>query len=355
MKNIFIVSHSGKIEGAADYFEDYLIRAGNIVVKLSHPLDAYAGNFTVLSQNRKEIKKWKRFNFSLLNLILDFISSIFYTLKYSFDTYIGANNFDVLPAIVARKIFRKKIRKIIYFASDFSENRFASSLLNKIYYFVEKISIKHADLIISNTFRAESRRLSLGLDRSKSLVVPNGVHLDNPVFDRKDLNKNNFIFVGSVTKESGLFDLLEVLKPKIDKFVLIGDGDDWNRVIGYLTENIKDAEIYHKKGHDFVLDKLRNFCGFGLAPYNTGRGYIYFGSSLKINEYLACGLPIITTDVLEIAPSIKNKKLGIVWDGINHADLLKEVDAFDTTAFEEKAKEFYSEYSHDNLYSRIAL
>jgi glycosyltransferase involved in cell wall biosynthesis len=302
------------------------------------------------------VLKIKRSNhFGILNLFVDFYISTKFILRNDFDIFIGANNFDTFVGIFSRNILRKKIEKIIYFGSDFSEDRFNNVLLDRIYYFIETICCKYSDLVISNTKRAEEKRLSFELEAANSIVIPNGVLLEVEGFNKKEINKRNFIFVGSVTREHGLYALIECIYPLIGKLVLIGYGDDWNRVIRLCEgKNIK-AETYSKKNHGFCINYMKKFDGFGLAPYNLSSKWTYYCSPLKVVEYVACGLPVLMSSLPEIASYIEEKKLGIIFDKMDYASLSNKLKIFDTGDFSAKAKIFYDSYNLNNLYSKIRL
>ncbi len=353
MKTIFLNLHSSRITGPADYLKDFLLREKNEVLYLSHPLDDYKGRYTEFRKNNKILEKIKRKNLGILNLFFDFFISLKYILSSDFEVFIGANNFDVLPGILIKKISDKKIEKIIYFASDFSEDRFKNKILDAIYYKVEKIALKNCDLTISNTKRAEEKRLEFGLNKSKSLVVPNGVYLEKEIFEKKKINKRNFIFVGNVTKEHGLYSLLEVLHSIIDKFVLIGSGDDWDRVVGFCKEKNINLESYYRRDHKFTLDYLQKFNGIGLAPYNLDSKWTYYCSPLKVNEYIACGVPVLMSDVPEIADFLDKGGFGMAYRNMDFKEIEKKIKDFDFTDYYKKAYSFYEKYSYDVLYKGI--
>jgi len=355
MKTIFLNLHFSSITGPIDYLRKYLLRQGCSVLYLAHPLDDYKNNYTYFYKNQFQVKKIKRLNLGLINLIFDVILSSKYIFFNKFDIYIGANNFDVFPAIFLRIFFKKRIKKIIYFATDFSEDRFKSPILNKIYYLTEKIVIKYADLVISNTKRSETKRVEYGLNLSKSLIIPNGLYLNKPSFKNKSIDKSSFIYIGSVTKEHGLYELLEKLKPIIKKFILIGDGNDWKRIIMYLKNNKINSEIYHKKNHEFVINYLQKFNGFGLAPYNIKSKWTYYCSPLKINEYIGCGCPVILSSVPEISQYIEKKKLGIVYKKLDLDDIKKKINLFNAKNYCQRSETFYQNHNYNFLYSKIDL
>ena len=356
MKNIFVLTHNSEISGPIDYFQRYLETNNYKIIRLEHPLDNYKNRFTVFRDEQGQTTTIKRVNYlSIFNLFIDFFLSIKFIIKNNFAIFVGANNFDTLAGIISRKIFFKKINKIIYFGSDFSEDRFHSIILNKLYYLIEAICCKYADTVISNTERAEGKRLSFGLKKGKSLVVPNGVLLDEENFEEKELNNNNFIFVGSVTREHGLYDLIQIIRPLINRLVLIGRGNDWDRVINLCKDNNIKTEIYFRKDHSFCISYMRKFNGFGLAPYNTDSKWTYYCSPLKVFEYIACGLPVIMSSLPEIAKNVAENKLGVVYDELNFNKINKDLEVFDLQNFFVKAKNFYSIYNQNSLYKKIKL
>lgn len=355
MKRIFIISHSSEIQGPIDYYRKYLKKNDCSVSIVEHPLDNYRGRATVFYNQNETIKIKRSNSLGILNLFIDFFVSVRFSLKIDFTIFIGANNFDVLAGIFLRKIFRKRIEKIIYFGSDFSEDRFNNLLLDKIYYGVEFICCRYADLVISNTKRAEEKRFNFGLKKEKSIIVPNGVLLEKEEFQDKELRKDNFIFAGSVTREHGLYELVETIHPLIKKLVLIGYGDDWDRVVNLCrAKNIK-IETYFKKDHGFVIDYMKKFDGVGLAPYNLHSKWTYYCSPLKVSEYIACGLPVLMSSLPEIAGHVKENCLGVVYSELDYNNIKRDLKMFDIENFHLKSQEFYRIYNQHNLYSKIKL
>ena len=352
--DFFIITHNTPLDGPINYYENFLIRNKKRVFLISHPLDDYANRSTSLFDNKKEIKNIRRFNFGLFNLFLDYIISFNYILKYRFNVFVGANNFDTLVGIIARKL-GKKINKIIYFATDFSENRFKNNILNKIYYYIERKALDGADVIISNTERAEKKRLGICLDKSKSIIIQNGVYLKDIKFEEKKIKKDSFIFIGSVTKEHGLYDLLNEIFPIINRLVVIGAGDDWDRVLKLCKERAINTKVYYKKDHAFCIDYLKKFRGIGLAPYNLKSKWTYYCSPLKVAEYIACGLPVLMSSLPEIASHVKVNNLGVVYGEINRSIICRELESFCVDNFNLKAEKFYNSYNQNKLYSKIII
>jgi glycosyltransferase involved in cell wall biosynthesis len=350
---LFIGSHSSGMAGPIDYYEAYLLRNGHDVLKLSHPLDNYDGKKTTFTLNGRTVSARTRKGMGALSLAVDLLISIGKILSNRFDIYVGANNFDTISAIVCRAIFRKRIHQIIYFGSDFSEDRYSNTLMNRIYYLFESAALKKSDLVVSNTHRAHNKRMEIGLTPDKGVVVPNGVYLKSPVFRDKEIRKDHFIFIGSVTKEHGLYDLIEAIAPAIKQLVIIGQGDDWERTVKLAKDKGVPLELHHNKDHEYVIRYLQSFNGIGLAPYNLKSKWTYYCSPLKINEYLACGVPVITSKVPEIASIVEDQRLGVAYDRLDTNTIVNLIKAYDTSNFAERASKFYQHYNYNSLYSKI--
>lgn len=352
---IFLLAHSSGIDGPLDYYRDYLLRKSRFeeVFYLSHPLNVYQSKESRFYLNHELIWRKARKGRLFLNLLFDLYYSLKMIRKYEFEVFVAANSFAALFAILGKKIFRKKIPKIIFYPADFSEDRFKNKILNGIYYFMEKIVLKEANLVVNNTQRAKEKRQSLGMTQEKSLLLPNGVYLENPAFLPKEIRKSAFIFVGNVTAEHGLKEMAEILLPRIKELVIIGQGEGLAEIVDLLQKNHISVKIHLQKTHRFVIDYLQSFSGFGLAPYNLTEKWTYYSSPLKVSEYISCGVPVILSNIPQISQLVKDENLGIVYHK-EDGTILKELDNFSTQNFYLKAQSFYQRFCWDNLLSKIS-
>lgn len=339
-------------KGPIDLYADWLVSRGHQVSILSHPLDDYQDHSTLFSISRKKIWERKRKAWGIVNLLFDFLLSLFVILKDESEVALGANNFDTFNLIVANKLFRKKYKKIVYFATDLSEQRYNNRLMDKIYGRIECWALSYSDLVVSNTSRAESARMKHGLDLQRSIVVPNGVTLPHAAFTPRQIDKKSAIFVGHVSNEHGLVDLLTILAPTLKKLVVIGYGKDIPHVQAICKAHQLPLDIHSGKDQSFVLDYLQGFNGWGLAPYNNKARWTYYCSPMKVSEYIASGLPVIMSNVPEVAGKVEKEGLGVVYTELDES-LLQKVAAYDSNGFAVKARQFYAEYNHSHLYGRI--
>lgn len=352
-KTIFIICHTNGQPGNLGTLEDYLRTKEFDIIRILHPLDIYGGKFSTLLRENGHITIYKRSSLGLVNYFIDIFLSVNLLRKSDAKLFLGASNLDTLPAIFCRKILRKKFDRIIYYPRDYSKNRFNNKYLNKLYIYVEKIVVRNSDVVISNTHRAEKERMKLGLDKGKSKVIPNGVKIEEPLFAAKKISKKSFIYVGDVSREHGLYDLINVLSPVIEHLVIIGSGDDWNRTVNLAKKLKLNVELHSKKDRKFVLEYLKYFKGFGLAPYNTASEWTVYCSPVKVGEYIASGVPVIISEVPEVASLINTEGYGITYTDLNFDEIVRKIELFDVRAYNKKAENFYKIYNIDRLLSGI--
>lgn len=343
------------LAGAIDRLEQHLIREGATVRKVEHPLDSYHDRDTIVSTGGSANRRYRRRQLSgPLNLLIDVALTAHVALSDDSPIIIAANNFDTVTCGLVRALRRNRPFLLIYFGSDFSENRFDSRVMNLVYRTFEHLALRLADTVVSNTRRAERARLGLGLSAPKSVFIPNGVDLGQRELRPKSLNRRRFIYVGSVTEEHGLLPMVEALSPMIDELIILGDGAALHLVLRRCAELGLVVRLRRAIPHDEVLDSLVAFDGFGLAPYNASSQWTYYCSPMKVVEYVACGVPVIISDVPEIAAEVAANALGIVYGDLDPVALCDRVVNFDTSSFYESARSCYLRYKTSTLFGPIA-
>ncbi len=155
--------------------------------------------------------------------------------------------------------------------------------------------------------------------RKKVLLIENGVNtelfkpenkenIETKELRKKYFNKDDFIvvFSGSFYSWHGVNDLPQIIKGCLNeqriKFMLIGSGPLWVEIKEEIEKEKLDERVVFFKNIPYQKMPLYlSLADLGLAPYNVDyypplKEYGFFWSPLKILEYLACGLPILTTD-----------------------------------------------------------
>jgi glycosyltransferase involved in cell wall biosynthesis len=343
------------MEGPPDRLVAFLRGAGADIISIVHPLDRYGGRDTVFTGvGRRGPRRLARHALGPLNLVLDAVLTGAFGLRHRADTFIATTNLDAAAVLLTRRLLRRPNARIIYFGVDYAEVRFGNHVLDWVYRATETLCLRSADLVVSNTRRAESARLARGLTVERSLVIPNGVHRDGAP-RAKPIDKSAFVFVGNVTQEHGLHELIEAIGPAIGHLVIIGDGADWDRVVALCDRQQLSYELHRRKTHDFVMAYLDGFNGIGLAPYTRASEWTHFCSPMKVNEYLASGIPVLLSDVPEIAEHVRSRGLGVVYSELDGDTLIDALEEFDAGAFAERAAEFHDQFRSDVLYARIPV
>ena len=129
------------------------------------------------------------------------------------------------------------------------------------------------------------------------LIIPN--FIDKVYLDEANVREElkNIAFIGRVTEEKGIFELIEASKklPEISFHII---GPDENDILSqYNAENI----IYEgAMSHEKVLERLKEMDALVLPSYSEG-------FPLVVLEAMACALPIISTPVGSVPDMIGNE------------------------------------------------
>jgi glycosyltransferase involved in cell wall biosynthesis len=354
--SFFIINHSTGKPGSLDTFLNWLEEKNNPYFLMTHPLDNYSQISTSFKAPNNQKISIKRKNRGFINFLIDFYYSTKYLRKTNFDIFISTNNFDTLPAIFCKMFLRKKIPRIIYYPSDYSEHRFDNKLLDLIYHFTETIAVKKSDYTISNTKRSEEKRVvSHGLLSKKSIIIGNPISMKLDAKPHKSLSKNNFIYIGDVSYEHGLSEIIKIIHPLIKKLTIIGDGNDLINAKRVISEYSIEAEIFGKQSHEIVMKKLHSFNGIGLAPYTDKVKWTYYSCPLKTGEYIASGLPVLMSDIPESSKDIKREGLGIVYNQANLSEIEENINRFSYLNFLKRFQKYYLKNTPEELYGKIPL
>ncbi|MBT4484733.1 MAG: glycosyltransferase [Candidatus Latescibacteria bacterium] len=274
---------------------------------------------------------------SVLFYIKDFIFSIYYVFKSGCkDIYIGADNLNALAGIALR--FLGRVRYVVFYVIDFTPARFKNKLLNTIYQFINKICCYHADMIWNVSDSMIEGRESIGISRDLSapqVTVPLGCAFDEILRkDISDINRYDIVYFGSLRKEHGPGLIIEALPAIIEKeprfrVVFAGDGELREKLVKRSEELGVSSHVqfagFIDSGEEVY--KLLTSCGLALATYpSEGSTYKLYSDPGKVKIYLACGLPILITDVPPIAKTLQERGAGKIVEH-NPMSLARAVNA----------------------------
>jgi glycosyltransferase involved in cell wall biosynthesis len=156
-------------------------------------------------------------------------------------------------------------------------------------------SARRLDRIIAIARHLVEEIASAGFPRQRIVPIPNSVDHEHyrPGTDRNRLKKR-ICFVGRLAKEKGLFCLVDAMQKVSDAIqgttlTLVGDGPLRPSLAGRVVDlGLQDVVYFNGNGE--ALPHYRVSDLFVLPSFSEGL-------SLSLLEALACGLPVIATNV----------------------------------------------------------
>ncbi len=165
---------------------------------------------------------------------------------------------------------------------------------------VERELIQQADAV-TYTSRVLEKKI-FPLKPKRTFYVPAGVHLKDFAVSEtrilpdeyKKIPKPIAVYVGSIGSrfDDQLLSLTARRLPKVS-FVLIGPEKEARQKL----PNLSNLYLLGTKPYDSIPPYLWN-AALGLIPLNVRRnpGLVHSTHPLKLYQYLACGLPVVSTD-----------------------------------------------------------
>lgn len=328
MKNKFIVvthavlSDARDVAGPAHNIVSYLDKKGQDYLFIRHSL--FKGDKTLvhIKKNGKskelEVESYVGFG-ELINRLHEGIQTVRIVNKYMGNektVFIGIDPLNSLWGLFLK--ITRKTSNLISFTVDYSPIRFENSILNSVYHFIDKITLKYSDQAWVVSSRIFDLRINQGKDASKLFLVPNAPAVrEIKKLINKDPNPYNLITVGTISKALDFSMIIEALGTLVKKYpmlklTIIGQGDGMNDLIASIEDKklTKNVILAGLKTHKEVFEILSEQ-GIGIAIYTDNASWSYYSDSMKARDYLALGLPVIISGNIGTAAEIKSNNAGI--------------------------------------------
>ena len=293
-----------------------IYRSGKLVKKYILPSWTYLPIYLYCLMERTGLT---RLSYKLRDVCSVLIVAL--TERRKYDLFIGLEGANVLAGLLLKKL--GKVRKVTYYVSDYSPNRFSKygkKILNTIYVLLDRFCVKHADFTWDVSPAMLKGRISAGLkplDGKRVINVPNGLFSSQiKSLPPEKRNQNYLVYLGILDPDMGpdlaIRALVEVLKdyPKITLQIIGGTKEDIRVLEKLVTKLHLGKSVFF---HGFIKDNeamasLVRKCYIGLAPYRSFPESIrWYGDAGKIRQYLASGLPIVTTNVPPLGRFVAEK------------------------------------------------
>jgi len=321
--NIALISHVSVGYAPTYPFEKFLLTKDKELDTVFHPLVDSGINRSVMKCGKIE-KKQVLYDrpVRVIDYLRHFVLSVWWIMKTDrkYDVMVTMGNLNVISGLVLRML--GKTDNIIYYASDYSTNRFDNTLLNFIYASIDKIAVNNANYILSVSNRILDVRHRQGVPKHKNLLQSNGVHLaqikKNRTDKRRSEKKYKMIFSGHITKSKGIDMIIDSIYEDKHKYIypmtldIYGDGT-YIDVLKDKVEKFKLTDYIFFKGfvtNDIILENLNKY-DIGIATYTSEDDFNNYCDPVKVKEYLAANLVVVISNVPEISRLISENDLGI--------------------------------------------
>lgn len=301
---IFLVSHvyftdSGPVYGPVDVIKDYLKSKKRKYYLVEYPLTSKLP--------------------LIIKSFFETLVTIFKGVLYKPNLFIGIDPLNAFAGIILKKL--GFTRKTVFYCVDYTPTRFRNRFLNKSYLKIDKFCAKNSDEVWNVSMRIIEVRKKQGVPDQKNRFVPNSPSYSKcPKLSVEKIDRNKVVMVTGLT-HSPVFDLvLKSFKKVLGKLPklhlsVIGTGVYQEKLIAKVMKMglSKNVKFLGQLSNEDLLDEVSKSC-IALAIYIFSEDYswVYYGDSKKAREYLACGTPVIITDVVGTSEDVKKYRSGLV-------------------------------------------
>lgn len=266
-----------------------------------------------------------------------------------FDVIIGLQNLRCLDLLLLSFIPFRRF-KVILWGIGVSASYTKQYDEDKSLDFLRFFFYRKADALIFYSSFPLSKYVTKGFDRKTLFVANNTVKVSDDSYSNTNHSNNILMFVGSLYKEKGIFELLIAYKEAL-KIVgngiynlhIIGDGNEMEKVVKFIRENALEEKIV-VEGAVFDESRLKYFyskCILSISPNQAGLSVL---SSMGHGVCFVTKVNAITGGELF---NIVNSKTGILFrtteeltdiiiDSFNRPEIYRKIG--------ENAKLFYKKH-----------
>jgi glycosyltransferase involved in cell wall biosynthesis len=206
------------------------------------------------------------------------------------------------------------------------QSTYRMTVLGPLAMAAERLALLQADAVLTVSGPLRDHALSLGVDPSRLHVFPNGVdpclfrpgHRDPTVRARFGLADERVVgFVGGLRPWHGVEVLPDLLQRLLERrsdvrLLVVGDGPLRSSLQERLQQmGLGDKSVFAGSlPHTDVASVMHQF-DVALAPYPALDHAFYF-SPLKLFEYMACGVPVVASELGQIGEIVRHEETGLL-------------------------------------------
>lgn len=230
------------------------------------------------------------------------------------DIFVGIDSLNAAAGLALRRT--GKVGRVAFWTIDYVPERFGSAVLNRIYHRFDRLCVRRSDETWNVSPRMEPARRERGVE-GRQRVVPIGANVSP---GRPPTEPPQVIFVGHLLEKQGVQLALRALPRLLEhvphaRLLVIGDGPYGDALESLAAElGVRDSVAFagYVDPHEEVEDRIAE-SAVGLATYDPGiASFTEFADPGKIKNYLAAGIPVITTDVVHSAAELEAEGAAVV-------------------------------------------
>ncbi len=367
--HVIEAGHVTEVYGPVQALRNYLQQQDCTFTFISHPF-----SYTGLEGTKAEVyengvlKTTKKGHKKSVNLLIQWTKDFFFNLGYGFknkcDFFMAVDNLNGLSAVVLKLFGRAQ--KTGYYVIDHMDRRFKNPVFNFFYETLDYICLKYSDTVwILSERMAEAKKKKFKLKGDNFQIVPVGIELDkvDKFSESEKLKEKTMVLMSYLDETKGVQLMIDamgsILKEVPDaQLLIIGTGPYENA----LKEQAKRLKLENSVKFLGLMNHSELFKyiphrRISIAPYiDDKNNYTWYADPTKPKEYLACGLPMVITNVPWVAEEVRRRPMGVVC-AYNKEELaaacvkLLKDDAFYSVCLK-NALDFTSELSWESIYGK---
>lgn len=379
MKNIVIVAHKFLQQPDDDLVVYLNNKSYENVLHILHSFPDAQDRCSkyIWYKNGKIYKEIKSYDFRAFPEVVVYLKEFFYTFKWivtskvTWDLYIGMDGMLTSVGIILKKT--GKIKRVVFWAMDLvPKGRFKGTLgrfKNLIYKRINTYSYTGCDELWDISPRMkEARYKFLGIPTNGyryQKLVPFGVWLNRiGHYTYNQCKKTTIVFMGHLLEKQGVQLVIEAL-PEITKiypnikFAIIGDGKYKEELVRLARKCGVESrcEFLGRIQKHEELEHIIAQCAIAVAPYMKSLDtWTYYADPGKVKVYLACGVPVVLTNLPWNAKNIEKQRCGIIVEptikSVREA-IITLLDPKTNESYRKAATTFANDYNYETMFSYL--
>ena len=304
------------------YLKEHKISHGAIL----HPFTfspQKSSRYILWEKDSETIKEGRSFPpYALLYYLRDIIGILIFGWKHPSEIGIGFNNLNTIALLFLRALGR--IKKVIYVTVDYTPIRFPGRFMNAIYHWIDTWCLTRADILLDSAEAMKEARIQKGIPEHKirpTIIVEDGNDfLESKIKPIEELHHYELVYMGSMRDHQGISLFMEVGQmlsqenPNI-QLLLMGGGEKLSFFKDYAKKlDIESITTFTGfiEDHQVLQERLRfGYLGFALYEDHP-ESFSRYSAVGKPKVYMGSGLPVVITNVPEIAKRIEESNGGII-------------------------------------------